>query len=136
MLLPYFDEACTQLVACAVDTVEQPGGTKVWASDVERFNGTTGETRQKQLWLKNADATVSYTGITITATGEDAARDLEYAPDNAGVPGTWAETLNMADGAYTTATPFWARCILASGTPSGTLTGTDINVACSEVPAA
>jgi hypothetical protein len=135
MLLAYFDEACTQLVACSVDGVEQPGGTNVWASDLEMFNGTTGETRQKQLWLKNADATVKYTGITITAQGEDAARDLGYAPDNAGVPGTWAETLAMADGAYATAAPFWTRCILAAGTATGTLTGADPHIACTEVPA-
>jgi hypothetical protein len=135
MLLPYFDEACTQLVACAVDDVEQPGGTNAWASDLEMFDGTTGETRQKQLWLKNSDATVKYTGIAITAQGEDAARDLEYAPDVAGVPGTWAETLDMADGTYATATPFWTRCILASGTGTGVLTGADPRIACTEVPA-
>lgn len=134
VILAYFDQACTQLVACSVDGVEQTGGTNVWASDTELFNGTTGQTRQKQLWLKNDVATETYTGVSVSAVGEDTARDLQFAPDVGGSPGAWDETLALADGDYTLPVPFWVRCILAAGTTAAILTGADIKITGSKIP--
>ncbi|MDI6872554.1 MAG: hypothetical protein QME79_14620 [Bacillota bacterium] len=116
----YLDAACTQQVSEGTELAP-------WAEDL---NGTDGETKARQLWLKNDNnpAGKTFEDVVITAQGDTAAINLQFALDVSGSPGTWAESITMPNGDYLTAAPFWARVVVASGTPEQNVSAADTKV--------
>lgn len=109
MLHLYYDQAHTQPVPDNVGAV----GT----ADVFQGNSSTGETTTPvQRWVWNDEsATRRYEGIQLTALNDTADINIQYAPDNAGSPGGFVETLNLADGDYATPVPVWVQVVFAGG---------------------
>ncbi|MGE5623511.1 MAG: hypothetical protein ACM3UP_00640 [Methanocella sp.] len=100
----YFD-------AAHANQVSEGSNANPWT---DRYNGTTGETKQVTLYLWNdASATRTYKAITLGSSGDTAAIDLEFSPN--GSTG-WVESLSLADGDYATAAPVYVRCVVAAGT--------------------
>lgn len=112
----FLDSACT-------NELSSGNGTNPWA---DRYDGTNGATRQHRIWFKSDDATATYANVNVTATGDTAAIDLQFAPDNAGTPGAFVQSLALANGPYTTAGVFWVKGIVAAGTPRQNFTAADI----------
>jgi hypothetical protein len=94
----YLDAACT--IEC---TPVNP--------DTLRSSARLGQTAtvQGSIWIKSDNALLTYEDITLTADGDDANADVEYAPDNAGAPGAWAQTIIPSNGAYAEAVRIWRR---------------------------
>lgn len=74
-------------------------------------------TDEKALYLKSDNAGLTYENISITAVGDNNGTttsgqiDVMYAPDNAGSPGAYVQSLVIANGAYTTALKIWRKVI-------------------------
>jgi len=64
---------------------------------------------QRSLWIKSDDAQKTYENVILTASGDDANADYEYAPDSGGSPGTWAASVAPSNGTFGTAVRVWRR---------------------------
>lgn len=72
---------------------------------------------ERRLFLKSDNTQKTYEDITITAINDtdNASRsgeiDYLYAPDNSGSPGQYVQSLQMQNGSYDTAVPFWRKVV-------------------------
>lgn len=109
----YMDSSCTQPVSTDLTTPDTTHQAVASGSTL---------TEQRSLWIKTDDATKTYENVVLTASGDDANADYQYAPDNAGSPGTWANSLSLSDGAYSSAVRVWRRVQCANVTAAFTRT--------------
>ena len=103
MLHFYFDSAHTNMIS-------EGTGANPDSSD---YNGATGGADQRKLYLWNDQADKTYEDVSITAANDDANVNIQYALDNSGSPGAWAESISMPNGDYRAAVPFWRKVITA-----------------------
>jgi hypothetical protein len=80
-----------------------------------------GSTQQVKLFLYNDDASRTYSNVSVApfTLGQ-----VQVAPDVAGAPGTYADTLPLTVAGPNTAVPFWMKVT----TPALTETKTDLRL--------
>ncbi|MGE5584045.1 MAG: hypothetical protein ACM309_00675 [Bacillota bacterium] len=94
----YFDAACTQEVtATNPDTIHKAVALGVDMTD------------ERSLWIKSDNLALTYENIALTSQGDDAQVDVQYAADNNGAPGTYADSLSLPDGPFATGVRVWRR---------------------------
>ena len=102
----YFDAAATQEITTqSPDTVRKavPAGQTM--------------TDERAIYIKSDDPALTYENIVLDGVGDaDGATqsgqvDVLYAPDNGGTPGTYVQTLTLANGAYTTPVRVWRKVV-------------------------
>lgn len=90
--------------------------------DTVTGSGSTGFTDERAIYVGNDSAAKRYEGVTVTAVNDDANVDIKYAPDNAGVAGAYADSLNVgniaAAGQAGDVVKIWRKVTVASGLPS------------------
>jgi hypothetical protein len=101
----YFDQAMTNQVS--EGTMANP--------DQVTGNGQTGFTHELALYLGNPSTTKRYENVQITAVNDDANVDIKYAPDNAGVPGTYADVLTVGAVSAGGVVKIWRKVTVAPG---------------------
>lgn len=128
---------------------EDSGLTNIVSTDgtnpITTQHPISGSAVEKQVWLFNDDNTKYYSGITVTpydtnASGGGTISEIQLAPDNAGVAGTYGAAgaaLSMADigssGApNTTGHPFWYKITTPSVASSQNMTDLALDVAATE----
>jgi len=99
----YFDEEHTNMVS-------EGTGTN---PDSVRISGATGGVDQRKLYLWNDDEEKTYEDVSITAANDDENVNIQYTLDINGSPGEWAESINLPNGDYRTAVPFWRKVVVA-----------------------
>lgn len=104
----YFDQAMTNQIS--EGTMANP--------DEVTGDGEAGFTDELALYLGNDSAAKRYEGVQITAANDDANVDIKYAPDNNGVPGTYADTLVIGAVAASAVIKIWRKVTVAPGQPS------------------
>ena len=90
---------------------------EVGDEDYERQADTEGSTIviEKQIYIGSDDTNLTYENITIDAVNDvDGTTtageiDIEYALDSGGSPGTYQQSLNMADQDFDPAVPIWRK---------------------------
>ncbi|MHB8182866.1 MAG: hypothetical protein ACYDDN_03820 [Candidatus Desulforudaceae bacterium] len=118
----YFDEAKTNQIS---------EGT--WANpDVVTGSGTTGFARELAIYVGNDSAIKRYESVAVTAVNDDAEVDIKYAPDEAGSPGAWADTLALLDIGASGVIKIWRKVTVAAGLPSQNRINIKHRVTCEE----
>lgn len=108
----YFDAAKTNMIS---------EGTQV-NPDTVTGNGTTGFTSELAIYVGNDSNAKDYEQVSVTAVNDDANVEVKYAPDNAGVPGAYADTLDIgiiaASGQAGDVVKIWRKVTVAAGQAS------------------
>lgn len=104
----YFDDAMTNMIS--EGDMSNP--------DTATGSGTTGFTEEKAIYVGNDSAAKRYENVEVTAVNDDANVDIQYAPDNAGVPGTYVDILNVGNIAASGVVKIWRKVIVAAGQAS------------------
>ncbi len=100
--------------------------------DVATGNGTTGFTADRAIYIGNDSTVKRYENVVITAVNDDANVDIKFAPDVAGSPGTFSDSLNVgniaASGQSGDVVKIWRRVIVAPGQDSQNRTNIDYKI--------
>jgi len=90
--------------------------------DTVTGSGTTGFTDERAIYVGNDSAAKRYESVTVTAVNDDANVDIKYAPDNAGTPGAYADSINLpniaAAGQAGDVVKIWRKVSVAAGQAS------------------
>lgn len=108
----YFDAGKTNMIS---------EGTQA-NPDTVTGSGTTGFTNELAIYVGNNSATKRYESVAVTASNDDANVDIKYALDNAGVPGAYADSINLpsmaAAGQAGDVVKIWRKVSVAAGQAS------------------
>ena len=96
----------------------------------------TGEAKQTLVYLFNDTSNKKYESVVVSAidtTGTNEANWMQFAPDDNGTPGTFSNTLNMANiSDNNVGKAFWVKVTSASVTDSQNKTDLSIRITANE----
>lgn len=72
---------------------------------------------ERSLWIRSDNPILTYENVIITAQNKPANVTVQYAKDNNGTPGTYADSLTLPNGVFDPAVRFW-RKVTASNVES------------------
>jgi hypothetical protein len=108
----YFDAVKTNMIS---------EGTQA-NPDTATGNGTTGFSSESAIYVGNDSVAKRYEQVEVTSINDDASVDVKYAPDNAGAPGVYADSLNVgeiaASGQAGDVVKIWRKVTVAAGQTS------------------
>lgn len=116
---------------------DDAGGTGAAIFDDVTFNGTTGESRDQGLFVRNDDATKQYENILITILDLDPTLDtvnFKLATTQAGLGGAApGGSLSLPNIVAVGETPLFIRCTINAGTPVANYAGIKIVISAKEL---
>ena len=97
----YLDAACTQEITDSnPDHVRKP--VVAGADWVD----------ERSLWIRSDDSALTYENIVIAAQNVPANVTVQYAEDNNGSPGTYADSITLPNGNFDPAVRFWRKVVV------------------------
>jgi hypothetical protein len=67
---------------------------------------------ERSLWIRSDDPALTYENISITAQNKPANVTVQYAKDNNGSPGTYADSIALPNGTFDSAVRFWRKIVV------------------------
>ncbi len=67
---------------------------------------------ERSLWIRSDDPALTYENVVITAQNKPANVTVQYAKDNNGSPGTYADSIALPNGVFDPAVRFWRKVIV------------------------
>ena len=67
---------------------------------------------ERSLWIKSDDPALTYENIVIAAQNVPANVTVQYALDNTGKAGTYADSITLPNGKFDPAVRFWRKVVV------------------------
>ena len=67
---------------------------------------------ERSLWIKSDNPTLTYENVVITAQNVPEGVTVQYAKDNNGSPGTYADSITLPNGKFDPAVRFWRKVVV------------------------
>lgn len=64
---------------------------------------------ERSLWIRSDDPALTYENVVITAQNKPANVTVQYAKDNNGTPGTYANSITLPNGTFEPSVRFWRK---------------------------
>lgn len=67
---------------------------------------------ERSLWIRSDNPTLTYENVVITAQNVPEGVTVQYALDNSGSPGTYADSITLPNGEFDPAVRFWRKVVV------------------------
>ena len=67
---------------------------------------------ERSLWIRSDNPTLTYENVVITAQNVPEGVTVQYALDNAGKAGTYADSITLPNGKFDPAVRFWRKVVV------------------------
>lgn len=67
---------------------------------------------ERSLWIRSDNPTLTYENVVITAQNVPEGVTVQYALDNSGSPGTYADSIALPNGTFDSAVRFWRKIVV------------------------